>query len=59
MILTAPFAKAHTASVEMMATTTRMFLCQFTNYCILIFMIKSSILFFNDIPGDHYDNINA
>ena len=32
IMATASFAKAPTVSVEMMSTTTRMFLCQFTNY---------------------------
>ena len=59
VILTAGFGKAHTMGEEMAATTTRIFMCQFTNYVVLIILAKSTFLFFKEIPGDHYSNINA
>ena len=59
VVLSAGYLKAHTKGEQLLNTMTRIFLCQFTNYVILIIMVKSSVLFFSDIPGDHYDNINA
>lgn len=34
-------------------------MCQFINYIVLVFLLNSSVLFFNDIPGERFDNINA
>jgi hypothetical protein len=41
VIVSAPFAKAHTMSLQMMATTTRIFMCQFVNYIVLVFMVRA------------------
>ena len=34
-------------------------MCQFINYIVLVFLLNSSVLFFNDIPGERYDNLNS
>eukprot|EP01043_Picozoa_sp_COSAG02_P085864 COSAG02_NODE_23434_length_719_cov_0.583871_1_plen_56_part_10 len=37
----------------------RIFCCQFINYIVLVFHLNSSILYYNDLPGKKYDNINS
>jgi hypothetical protein len=54
-----PWLKSHTEEEELKSKVIRIFLCQFTNTAILILVTKSAIGPFIDIPGEHYESMNA
>ena len=55
----APFGKAHTVELEMVSTALRVFACQVLNTAVLMLILGSNAWVFGDLPGEHYDTVNA